>query len=132
MIEKRRLLGTIWLVVTLAAFAVNRFIRYSDSALAHSGSLEFLDKCLTAMVAPVSLALLVYHNVATWRKNPRMWWRRCRRTCRTFGLCFAVIPTAMLGYKGRWDDVAICLAIAGAALLVALAAHVRLRNWARE
>lgn len=120
-----------WAVLSLSSLVVGRYVRYSGSELAHSRGMAMVDTCLSAVVLPSTLALFVYGNVVAWRTSPRMWWRRCRRTCWQFGICMAVIPTAVLGCKGRWDDAVVCLTLAGALLAVALAAHVRLRYWTR-
>ncbi len=132
MSENRKWWFATWAVLSLSSLGVGFYVRHFSSGLAHSRGLEILDTCLSAIVLPATVALFVYHNVVRWRENPQGWWRRCRRVCWQLGISMAVIPTAVLGYKGRWDDAADALVFAGVLLLVALAAHVRLRLWRRE
>lgn len=130
--ENRKWWFATWTVMSLASLGVGFYMRHSSSALAHSRGLEILDVCLSAIVLPAAAVLFVYRNVVTWRESPRLWWRRCRRVCWQLGVGMAVIPAPVLGYKGRWDDAAECMMFAAALLIVALAAHVRLRCWTRR
>lgn len=127
--EWKKWLGRWWLTIGLGAFAVNIFIRWSDSPLAQSRAMKTLDDTLAAIILPLTLALIVVRNVALYRHSARLWWRRCRRTCWQFGICMLIIPTAIFAYKDRWEDFSVTLSMAAIGLVIAAVAHLRLRYW---
>lgn len=127
--EWKKWFGRWWLTMGLIAFAVNCFMRWSDSALAQSGAMKTLDNTLTAIMVPLTLVLIVVRNVEVYRRSARLWWRRCRARCWQLGACMLVIPTVMFAYKDKWDDLPLTLSIAAVSLAIAAAAHLRLRYW---
>lgn len=127
--EWKKWLGRWWLTIGLGAFAVNIFIRWSDSPLAQSRAMKTLDDTLAAIILPLTLALIVVRNVALYRHSARLWWRRCRAWCWQFGVCMLIIPTAVFVYMDRWNVLSVTLSIAAVSLVIAAAAHLRLRNW---
>lgn len=113
----------------LIAFAVNCFMRWSDSALAQSAAMKTLDNTLMVIMLPLTMALIVVRNVEVYRHSERLWWRRCRRWCWQLGVCMLIIPAAMFAYKDKWDDLPVTLSIAAVSLAIAAVAHLRLRYW---
>lgn len=127
--EWKKWVGRWWLTMGLIAFAVNCFMRWSDSALAQSAAMKTLDNTLMVIMLPLTMALIVVRNVEVYRHSERLWWRRCRRWCWQLGVCMLIIPTAMFVYKDKWDDLPVTLSIAAVSLAIAAVAHLRLRYW---
>ena len=115
--------------MSLAAFAVSGFMRWSDSALAQSEAMKTLDNTLMVIMVPLTLVLIVVRNVEVYRQSARLWWCRCRRWCWQLGACMLVIPTAVFAYMDKWDDLPLTLSIAAVSLAIAAVAHLRLRYW---
>ena len=67
---------TVWMGLLFASLVIDYVQRMSDAQWAHSEAIIMLDKVFTWILLPLTLLLFISHNVESWRKGARYFWRQ--------------------------------------------------------
>lgn len=70
---------TVWMGLLFASLVIDYIQRMSDAQWAHSEAIEMLDTILLWIVFPLTVLLFILHNVESWRKGARYFWRQWQK-----------------------------------------------------
>ena len=70
---------TVWMGLLFASLVLDYIQRMSDAQWAHSEAIEMLDTILLWIVFPLTVLLFILHNVESWRKGARYFWRQWQK-----------------------------------------------------
>ena len=69
----------VWMGLLFASLVIDYIQRMSDAQWAHSEAIEMLDTILLWIVFPLTVLLFILHNVESWRKGARYFWRQWQK-----------------------------------------------------
>lgn len=69
----------VWMLLLFASLVVDSIPRMSDALWAHSEAIAVLDKILTWTILPMTILLIVLHNIESWHKGERYFWRHWQK-----------------------------------------------------
>ncbi|MBR4995977.1 MAG: hypothetical protein IKY82_07945 [Alistipes sp.] len=72
---KKKWFQTVWLILMAAQLLIDRIQRSSDALWAQGPGLTMLNKVLMWIIFPMTLLLFILHNIESWRKGERHFWR---------------------------------------------------------
>ena len=70
---------TVLMGLLFASLVIDYIQRMSDALWAHSEAIIMLDKVFTWILLPLTVLLFVLHNVESWRKGARYFWRQWQK-----------------------------------------------------
>ena len=83
---ERKWFKIVWMLLLFASLTISYIQRMSDALWAHSEVVEILEKTLLWITLPMTVVLLVWHNVVLWRSGERLFWRTWQKS----GMAIAV------------------------------------------
>lgn len=131
---------TVWMGLLFASLVIDYVQRMSDALWAHSEAIIMLDKVFTWILLPLTVLLFVLHNVESWRKGARYFWRQWQKGATAVlvggGLAFllVLIVKSCKGEALEIDNEArmVILAIFAVIGLVILFARYKFKHWQGE
>ena len=131
---------TVWMGLLFASLVINYIQRMSDALWAHSEAIIMLDKVFTWILLPLTLLLFILHNVESWRKGARYFWRQWQKGATAMliggglGFLLVLIVKSCKGEALEIDNEArmVILAIFAAIGLVIAFARYKFKHWQGE
>ena len=131
---------TVWMGLLFASLVINYIQRMSDAQWAHSEAIIMLDKVFTWILLPLTLLLFILHNVESWRKGARYFWRQWQKGATAMliggglGFLLVLIVKSCKGEALEIDNEArmVILAIFAAIGLVIAFARYKFKHWQGE
>ena len=131
---------TVWMGLLFASLVIDYIQRMSDAQWAHSEAIEMLDTILLWIVFPLTVLLFILHNVESWRKGARYFWRQWQKGATAVlvggGLAFLLV-LIVKKCKGEALEInnearMIILAIFAVIGLVIALARYKFKHWQGE
>ena len=131
---------TVWMGLLFASLVIDYIQRMSDAQWAHSEAIEMLDTILLWIVFPLTVLLFILHNVESWRKGARYFWRQWQKGATAIlvggGLAFLLV-LIVKKCKGEALEInnearMIILAIFAVIGLVIAFARYKFKHWQGE
>ena len=131
---------TVWMGLLFASLVINYIQRMSDAQWAHSEAIIMLDKVFTWILLPLMVLLFILHNVESWRKGARYFWRQWQKGATAMliggglGFLLVLIVKSCKGEALEIDNEArmVILAIFAAIGLVIAFARYKFKHWQGE
>ena len=131
---------TVWMGLLFASLVINYIQRMSDAQWAHSEAIIMLDRVFTWILLPLTLLLFILHNVESWRKGARYFWRQWQKGATAMliggglGFLLVLIVKSCKGEALEIDNEArmVILAIFAAIGLVIAFARYKFKHWQGE
>lgn len=137
---KKKWFQTVWMALLFASLVIDCIQRKVDALWAHSEAIMMLDKVFTWILLPLTVLLFVLHNVESWRKGARYFWRQWQKGATAVfvggGLAFLLV-VIVKKYKGEALEIdnearVIILAIFAVIGLVIAFARYKYKHWQGE
>ena len=130
----------VWACLLLASITINYIQRMSDALWAHSEAIIMLDKVFTWILLPLTVLLFILHNVESWRKGARYFWRQWQKGATAMliggglGFLLVLIVKSCKGEALEIDSDArmVILAIFAVIGLVIAFARYKFKHWQGE
>lgn len=137
---KKKWFQIVWMVLLAAHLIVSSIQRKSDALWAQSEGIKMLDTVLMWIILPLTVLLFILHNIETWRKGERYFWRQCQKTawaCGVGGGLGFLVVIIVMHYKGdavEIDNVGriAILAVFAAIALLYFFARYKYKHWRGE
>ena len=137
---KKKWFQIVWMVLLAAHLIVSSIQRKSDALWAQSEGIKMLDTVLMWIILPLTVLLFILHNIETWRKGERYFWRQCQKTALSCGVggglafLLVLIVKSCKGEALEIDNEArmIILAIFAVIGLVIVFARYKYKHWRGE
>lgn len=131
---------TVWMGLLFASLVIDYIQRMSDAQWAHSEAVIMLDKVFTWIFLPLTLLLFILHNVESWRKGARYFWRQWQKGATAvlvgggLGFLLVLIVKSCKGEALEIDNEArmVILAIFAVIGLVIAFARYKFKHWQGE
>ena len=131
---------TVWMGLLFASLGIDYIQRKVDAVWAHGAAIEMLDKVFMWIIFPLTVLLFVLHNIESWRKGERHFWRDWQKGATAVlvggGLAFllVLIVKSCKGEALEIDNEArmVILAIFAVIGLVIAFARYKFKHWQGE
>ena len=130
----------VWMGLLFASLVIDYVQRMSDAQWAHSEAIIMLDKVFTWILLPLTVLLFVLHNIESWCKGARYFWRQWQKGATALlvggglGFLLAIIVKSCKGEALEIDNEArmVILAIFAVLGLVIAFARYKFKHWQGE
>lgn len=132
----RKWFQIVWALLLFVSITINYIQRMCDALWAHGEVVAILDKTLTWIMLPMTVVLVVWHLVVSWRTGEKYFWRKVRKQASALfiggGLGF-LLAAIVKWCKGEAmtidaDDRTAILAVFSVVGLLILFARYKFRN----
>ena len=137
---KKKWFENVWLALLFVSLVIDFIQRKVDTVWAHGVAIEMLDKVFMWIIFPLTVLLFVLHNIESWRKGERYFWREWQKGATAVlvggGLAFllVLIVKSCRGEALEIDNEArmVIMAIFAVIGLVIAFARYKFKHWQGE
>jgi hypothetical protein len=83
---KKKWFENVWLALLFVSLVIDFIQRKVDTVWAHGAAIEMLDKVFMWIIFPLTVLLFVLHNIESWRKGERYFWREWQKGTLALGV----------------------------------------------
>ena len=134
---KKKWFQIVWMVLLAADLIIGKIQRSTDALWAHSEGVKMLHMVLTFIILPMTLLLFILHNIESWRKGERHFWREWQKSAAALGVggALAMLLVFVVKYSkgeaieiGSGGRIAILAVFAAIGLFYSFARY-KFKNW---